>query len=126
MPNTNRNFSINSISKLNLNQVVFNKNYKFIKEDEKEMAKRRYKIENEYKINNITNNLYEDQKYLKIKIQIKEIKNDIKRFKEKIKRKKKIIKEFKSYLKDILKKYDRYINKRNDNDNNNFYFYNNG
>ena len=125
-PNTNRNFSINSISKLNLNQIVYNKKNKFIKEDEKEMAIRRYKIENEYKINNISNNLNEDQNYFKIKLEIKEIKNDIKRFKEKIKRKRKIIKEFKSYLKDILKKYYKYIGKIDDVNNNNFYFDNNG
>ena len=108
IPISNRNVSINSISKLNLKQIVFNKNNKFIKEEAKEMAIKRYKIENEYK-DDITNN-YENPNEIKLQLEIKDIKKDIKRFKEKIMRKKKIIKEFKLFCKDILKKYDIYIN----------------
>ena len=108
IPISNRNVSINSISKLNLKQIVFNKNNKFIKEEAKEMAIKRYKIENEYK-DDITNN-YENPNEIKLQLEIKDIKKDIKRFKEKIMRKKKIIKEFKLFCKDILQKYDIYIN----------------
>ena len=56
IPISNRNVSINSISKLNLKQIVFNKKYKFIKEEAKEMAIKRYKFEKEYK-EDISNNL---------------------------------------------------------------------
>ena len=125
-PNTNRNVSINSISKLNFKQIVFNKKNKFLKEDAKEMAMRKYKIENEYKMNNISYNLCEDQDDINIIIEIKERKKDIKIFKEKIKRKRKIIREFKSYCKDILKKYNKYINENMNNNDNQFYFDNNG
>ena len=108
IPKSNRDVSINSISKLNLKQIVFNKKNKFIKEEAKEMAIKRYKIENEYK-EDLSNNI-DSPNEIKIKMEIKEIKKDIKRFKEKIMRKKKIIKEFKLFCKDIIKKYDIYIN----------------
>ena len=111
MPKSNRNVSINSVSKLNLKQIVFNKKNKFIKEDEKEMALKRYKIENEYKMF-ISNNKLENPNELKIQMEIKELKKDINRFKEKIQRKKKIIKEFKYFCKDILKKYNIYMNNK--------------
>ena len=110
-----RNVSINSISKLNLKQIVFNKNNKFLKEEAKEMAIKRYKIENEYKMY-ISNNNLEDLNEIKIQMEIKETKKDIKLFKDKIKRKKKIIKEFKIFCNDILKKYDLYINNNNNKD----------
>ena len=45
IPKINRNVSINSISKLNLKQIVFNKKNKFIKEEAKEMTIIRYKID---------------------------------------------------------------------------------
>ena len=112
MPKSNRNVSINSVSKLNLKQIVFNKKNKYIKEDAKEMALKRYKIENEYKMN-ISNNKIENPNELKIQMEIKELKKDINRFKEKIQRKKKIIKEFKKFCKDILKKYNIYMNNKN-------------
>ena len=111
MPKSNRNVSINSVSKLNLKQIVFNKKNKYIKEDAKEMALKRYKIENEYKMN-ISNNKIENPNELKIQMEIKELKKDINRFKEKIQRKKKIIKEFKYFCKDILKKYNIYMNNK--------------
>ena len=114
IPKTNRNISINNISKLNLKQIVFNKKKKFLKEEAKEIAIKRYKVENEYNMN-ISNNNLENLNDVKIQMEIKEIKKDIKRFKEKIMRKKKIIKEFKLFCKDILKKYDLYINNNNDN-----------
>ena len=117
IPKSNRNVSINSISKLNLKQIVFNKQKKFIKEEAKEMAIKRYKIENEYK-EDIFNN-YENPNEIKIQMEIKEMKKDIKRFKEKIMRKKKIIKEFKLFCKDILNKYNIYIN--NNKYNNNYF-----
>ena len=112
MPKSNRNISINSVSKLNLKQIVFNKKNKFIKEDAKEMALKRYNIENEYKMN-ISNNKLENPNEFKIQMEIKELKKDINRFKEKIQRKKKIIKEFKNFCKDILKKYNIYMNNKN-------------
>ena len=111
-PKTNRNISINSISKLNLKQIVFNKNNKYLKEEAKEIAIKRYKIENEYKLN-ISNNNIENINEIKIQMEIREIKKDIKLFKEKIKRKKKIIKEFKIFCKDILRKYYLYLNNNN-------------
>jgi hypothetical protein len=114
IPKTNRNISINNISKLNLKQIVFNKKKKFLKEEAKEIAIKRYKVENEYNMN-ISNNNLENLNDVKIQMEIKEIKKDIKRFKEKIMRKKKIIKEFKLFCKDILKKYDLYVNNNNDN-----------
>ena len=107
IPKLNRNVSINSISKLNLKQIVFNKNNKYIKEEVKEMEIKRYKIENEYEIN--INNT-ENPNEFKMEMEIQELKKDIKIFKEKIIRKKKIIKEFKLFCKDILKKYDKYVN----------------
>ena len=117
-PKIARNVSINSISKLNLKQIVFNKNNKFMKEEAKEMAMKRYKIENEYEIN-IKNS--ENPNEFKIEMEIKELKKDIKIFKDKIIRKKKIIREFKFFCKDLLKKYDKYI-KDNNLDNNWKYF----
>ena len=117
IPISQRNVSINSISKLNLKQIVFNKQKKFIKEEAKEMAIKRYKIENEYK-EDIFNN-FENPNEIKIQMEIKEMKKDIKRFKEKIMRKKKIIKEFKLFCKDILNKYNIYIN--NNKCNNNYF-----
>ena len=115
IPKNDRNISINSISKLNLKQIVFNKNNKFLKEEAKEMAIKRYKIENEYKMY-ISNNNLEDLNEIKIQMEIKETKKDIKLFKDKIKRKKKIIKEFKKFCNNILKKYDLYINNNNNKD----------
>ena len=108
----NRNVSINSISKLNLKQIVFNKKNKFLKEEAKEMAIKRYNIENEYKLNKSNDNLVNPNE-LKIQMEIKDIKKDINRFKEKIQRKKKIIREFKCFSKDILNKYNIYINNKN-------------
>ena len=111
IPKNDRNISINTISKLNLKQIVFNKNNKFLKEEAKEMAIKKYKIENEYKIN-ISNNI-ENLNEIKIQMEMKETKKDIKLFKEKIKRKKKIIKEFKIFYNDISKKYNLYVNNNN-------------
>ena len=108
----NRNVSINSISKLNLKQIVFNKENKFIKEEVKEMAQKRFKIENEFKID--TQKRTNNPNDIKIQMQIKELKKDIKTFKEKKNKKKKIIKEFKDYCKDIITKYNIYIS-NNDN-----------
>ena len=103
---TNRNVSINSISKLNLKQIMFNKNKKYIQEEAKELAIKRYKVENEF---NMSKSDIEDPNEVKIQMEVKELKKDIQRFKEKITKKKKIIREFKLFCKDILKKYEAYL-----------------
>ena len=121
--NNNRNISIDSISKLNLKQIVFNKKNKFLKEEAKEMALKRFKIENEYKIN-IPNNM-DNPNDIKLKMEIKELKKDIKIFKAKKKKKRRLIKNFKQFCKDVLKKYDIYLKNSNcENNNNNNYKYN--
>ena len=106
-----RTASINNISKLNLKQIVFNKKNKFKKEEEKEMAIKRFEVENEFK-ENMLYDIILNPKYLKIQMEIKERKKDIKVFKNKIIRKKKIIKEFQEYCKDIYKNYNLYMNNK--------------
>jgi hypothetical protein len=128
--NITRAVSIDKISKLNLKQIVFNKKNKFIKEEAKEMAIRRFEIEKEYKMNVPK---FDDPNDIKIKMEIKELKKDIKKFKEKKKKKKKLIKEFRKFCKDFLQKYAILINNYNIknsniicNNNNNFiYSFNN-
>ena len=112
LPKNNRNVSINSISKLNLKQIVFNKENKFIKEEAKEIARKRFKIESEFKIDSQKNGA-NNPNDIKLQMQIKELKKDIKTFKEKKMKKKKIIKEFKNYCKDIINKYNIYISNNN-------------
>ncbi len=112
-----RNMSINSISKLNLKQIVYNKNNKFIKEEAKELALNRYMIENELRKINIQNFNMNNPNNLKIHLEIKEIKKDIKAFKLKINRKKKIVKEFKQFYKELSKKYKKYIEESDFNEN---------
>jgi len=104
-----RNFSINSISKLNLKQIVYNKKNKFIKEEAKEIALNRYMAENELKKIDIPNFNMNNPINIKIILEIKERKKDIRAFKLKIDRKKKIVKEFKQFYKELLKKYNKYI-----------------
>ena len=112
LSNKDRNVSINSISKLNLKQIVFNKKNKYIKEKAKEIAINRFINENEYR-RDIEDNLSENQKDIKLQNEIKEIKNKINNMKEKKEKNKKIIKEFNIFLKDMLKKYYMYIDKNN-------------
>jgi hypothetical protein len=128
--NITRAVSIDKISKLNLKQIVFNKKNKFIKEEEKEMAMKRFEIEKEYKMNVPK---FDDPNDIKIKMEIKELKKDIKKFKEKKKKKKKLIKEFRKFCKDFLQKYAILINNYNIknsniicNNNNNFIYSFNG
>jgi hypothetical protein len=128
--NITRAVSIDKISKLNLKQIVFNKKNKFIKEEAKEMAIRRFEIEKEYKMNVPK---FDDPNDIKIKMEIKELKKDIKKFKEKKKKKKKLIKEFRKFCKNFLQKYAILINNYNIknsniicNNNNNFIYSFNG
>ena len=109
----NRTVSIKTISKLNLKQIVFNKKDKFKKEEEKEIAKKRFEIENDIQ-EKILNKLKDNPTNIKIQMEIKEIKKDIQVFKNKIKKKKKIIKEFKKFCLDIKKNYILYIKNNND------------
>ena len=101
--NSDKSVSINSISKLNFKQILFNKNAKFMKEEANDLAMKRFQIENEYEFSK--NNL-EDRNDMKIK----DLKKDIKMFKGKIKKKRRIIKEFQKFSKEFSIKYQRYIN----------------
>ena len=101
--NSNRIVSINNIAKLNLNQIIFNKNLKYMKEEANDLALKRYEIENEFEMSSNNANKREEMK-------IKDLKNDIKIFKNKINKKKKIIKNFKSFYDDFMSKYQNYIN----------------
>ena len=101
--NSDKSVSINSISKLNFKQILFNKNAKFMKEEANDLALKRFQIENEYEFSK--NNL-EDRNDMKIK----DLKKDIKMFKGKIKKKRRIIKEFQKFCKEFSIKYQRYIN----------------
>ena len=94
--NSNRTISINSISKLNLKQILFNKNARYLKEEAHDLAEKRFEIENEFGN--------------KDDIIIKDLKKDIKIFKQKIKKKKKIVIEFKKFCKEFWIKYQRYMN----------------
>lgn len=100
---SNRNVSINSISKLNLKQILFNKNARYMKEEAQDLALKKYEIENE---NELSKNDYEN----KDDLIIKDLKKDIKTFKNKNRKKKKIIKEFKQFCKEFYAKYQRYMN----------------
>ena len=100
---SNRNVSINSISKLNFKQILFNKNAKYMKEEANDLALKKYEIENEIEM---SKNEYGNRDELKIK----DLKKDIKTFKEKIKKKKKVIKEFQNFCNEFLIKYQRYMN----------------
>ena len=101
--NSDKSVSINSISKLNFKQILFNKNAKFMKEEANDLAMKRFQIENEYEFSK--NNL-EDRNDMKIK----DLKKDIKMFKGKIKKKRRIIKEFQKFCKEFSIIYQRYIN----------------
>ena len=101
--NSDKSVSINSISKLNFKQILFNKNAKFMKEEANDLAMKRFQIENEYEFSK--NNL-EDRNDMKIK----DLKKDIKMFKGKKKKKRRIIKEFQKFCKEFSIKYQRYIN----------------
>ena len=101
--NSNRIVSINNIAKLNLNQIIFNKNLKYMKEEANDLALKRYEIENEFEMSSNNANKREEMK-------IKDLKNDIKIFKNKINKKKKIIKNFKSFYDDFMSRYQNYIN----------------
>ena len=101
--NSDKSVSINSISKLNFKQILFNKNAKFMKEEANDLVMKRFQIENEYEFSK--NNL-EDRNDMKIK----DLKKDIKMFKGKIKKKRRIIKEFQKFCKEFSIKYQRYIN----------------
>ena len=101
--NSDKSVSINSISKLNFKQILFNKNAKFMKEEANDLAMKRFQIENEYEFSK--NNL-EDRNDMKIK----DLKKDIKMFKGKIKKKRRIIKEFQKFCKEFSIKYQGYIN----------------
>ncbi len=101
--NTNKNVSINSISKLNFKQILFNKNAKFMKEEANDLAMKRFKIENEYEFS-------KDNLENRNEMKIKDLKRDIKIFKGKIKKKRRIIKEFQKFCKEFSIKYQRYIN----------------
>ena len=101
--NSDKSVSINSISKLNFKQILFNKNAKFMKEEANDLAMKRFQIENEYEF---TKNNLEDRNDMKIK----DLKKDIKMFKGKIKKKRRIIKEFQKFCKEFSIKYQRYIN----------------
>lgn len=80
--NSNRTISINSISKLNLKQILFNKNARYLKEEAHDLAEKRFEIENEFEFSNNEFGNKDD-------IIIKDLKKDIKIFKQKIKKKKK-------------------------------------
>ena len=89
------------------------------------MAMKRFKIENEYKIN-IPNNM-DNPNDIKLKMEIKELKKDIKIFKAKKKKKRRLIKNFKQFCKDVLTKYEIYLQNSNcscENNSNNNYKYN--
>ena len=103
---SNRNISINSISKLNFKQILFNKNAKYMKEEANDLAMKRFEIENEFEI---SKNEFKNRDEMKIK----DLKKDIKLFKGKIKKKKKIIKEFQRFCNEFLIKYQRYMNSNN-------------
>ena len=107
-----RNMSINSISKLNLKQIVYNKKNKFIKEEAKEIALNRYMVENEFEKINMPDNNMNNQINIKILLEIKERKKDIKALKLKIVRKKKIVKEFKQFYRELFKKYKKYTKEK--------------
>ena len=101
--NSNRTISINSISKLNLKQILFNKNARYLKEEAHDLAEKRFEIENEFEFSNNECGNKDD-------IIIKDLKKDIKIFKQKIKKKKKIVIEFKKFCKEFWIKYQRYLN----------------
>ena len=101
--NSNRTISINSISKLNLKQILFNKNARYLKEEAHDLAEKRFEIENEFEFSNNEFGNKDD-------IIIKDLKKDIKIFKQKIKKKKKIVIEFKKFCKEFWIKYQRYMN----------------
>ena len=101
--NSNRTISINSISKLNLKQILFNKNARYLKEEAHDLAEKRFEIENECEFSNNEFGNKDD-------IIIKDLKKDIKIFKQKIKKKKKIVIEFKKFCKEFWIKYQRYMN----------------
>ena len=109
--NPNKTISINSISKLNFKQIVFNKNAKYMKEEAQILADKKFQIENELELskNNYIN---------KDKIIIKDLKKDIKLFKSKIKKKKKIIKGFNKFCNELYSKYQKYMNKNIESDKN--------
>ena len=104
--NTNKNVSINSISKLNFKQILFNKNAKFMKEEANDLAMKRFKIENEYEFS-------KDNLENRNEMKIKDLKRDIKIFKGKIKKKRRIIKEFQKFCNEFSIKYQMYINNNN-------------
>ena len=103
--NSNRtgNITINSISKLNFKQILFNKNAKYMKEEANDLAIKRFEIENEFEL---SKNDYGNRDEMKIK----DLKRDIKIFKGKIKKKRKIIKEFQKFCNEFYIKYQRYMN----------------
>jgi hypothetical protein len=101
--NSNRTISINSISKLNLKQILFNKNARYLKEEAHDLAEKRFEIENEFEFSNNEFGNKDD-------IIIKDLKKDIKIFKQKIKKKKKIVIEFKKFCKEFWIKYQSYMN----------------
>ena len=100
---SNRNVSINSISKLNFKQILFNKNAKYMKEEANDLALKRFEIENEFELSKNENGNRDEMK-------IKDLKRDIKIFKGKIKKKRKIIKEFQRFCNEFYIKYQRYMN----------------
>ncbi len=101
--NSNRTISLNSISKLNFKQILFNKNAKYMKEEANDLAIKRFEIENEFEL---SKNDYGNRDEMKIK----DLKRDIKIFKGKIKKKRKIIKEFQKFCNEFYIKYQRYMN----------------
>ena len=105
--NSNRTISLNSISKLNFKQILFNKNAKYMKEEAHDFAVKKFEIENELEL---SKNDYEN----KNDIIIKDLKKDIKIFRNKIKKKKKLIKEFKKFCNEFYYKYQKYMNKNID------------
>ena len=109
--NPNKTISLNSISKLNFKQIVFNKNAKYMKEEAQNLAVKKFEIENEFEL---SKNNYEN----KNKILIKDLKKDIKLFKSKIKKKKKIIKGFNKFCNELYSKYQKFMKKTNDINNN--------
>ena len=100
---SNRNVSINSISKLNFKQILFNKNARYMKEEAQDLALKKYEIENE---NELSKNDYGN----KDDLIIRDLKKDIKTFNNKNRKKKKIIKEFKKFCNEFYIKYQRYMN----------------
>ena len=105
--NSNRTISLNSISKLNFKQILFNKNAKYMKEEAHDFAVKKFEIENELEL---SKNDYEN----KNDIIIKDLKKDIKIFRNKIKKKKKLIKEFTKFCNEFYYKYKKYMNKNID------------